>query len=170
MNLGCARQSCWSHRHQNTRHRATVRRAQVDISGQFIKITDNSTGLTTVGTGTLDFNLSTTTGTLGTGATLDFSTMLGQGDVFTLIGGSGNFNSTIGTLNIPAGSTPQSDTVQLSGPIGVGTAYQITLNGRTVQYTTTGAEPDEDTIAINLAAQINAGDFRLGERHRARCA
>src|SRR5581483_530517 len=64
--------------------------------------------------------------------------------------------------NIPAGATPQTDTVQLSGPIGVGTAYQITVNGRTVQYTTTGAEPDEDTIAINLAAQINAAVPSMG--------
>jgi hypothetical protein len=61
--------------------------------------------------------------------------------------------------NIPAGATPQTDQVTLSGPIGrVGDVYEITVNGRTVRYTTDGTESDMDAIAINLAAQINAAN------------
>jgi hypothetical protein len=61
--------------------------------------------------------------------------------------------------NIPAGATPQTDQVTLSGPLGrVGDVYEITVNGRTVRYTTDGTEPDMDAIAINLAAQINAAN------------
>jgi hypothetical protein len=61
--------------------------------------------------------------------------------------------------NIPAGATPQTDAVTLSGPVGrVGDVYEITVNGRTVRYTTDGTEPDMDAIAINLAAQINAAN------------
>jgi hypothetical protein len=61
--------------------------------------------------------------------------------------------------NIPVGVTPQTDQVTLSGPIGrVGDVYEITVNGRTVRYTTDGTEPDMDAIAINLAAQINAAN------------
>jgi hypothetical protein len=61
--------------------------------------------------------------------------------------------------NIPAGATPQTDQVTLSGPVGrVGDVYEITVNGRTVRYTTDGTEPDMDAIAINLAAQINAAN------------
>jgi hypothetical protein len=61
--------------------------------------------------------------------------------------------------NIPAGATPQTDRVTLSGPVGrVGDVYEITVNGRTVRYTTDGTEPDMDAIAINLAAQINAAN------------
>jgi hypothetical protein len=61
--------------------------------------------------------------------------------------------------NIPAGATPQTDKVTLSGPIGrIGDVYEITVNGRTVRYTTDGTEPDMDAIAINLAAQINAAN------------
>jgi hypothetical protein len=61
--------------------------------------------------------------------------------------------------NIPAGATPQTDTVTLSGPIGrVGDVYEVTVNGRTVRYTTDGTESDMDAIAINLAAQINAAN------------
>jgi hypothetical protein len=59
--------------------------------------------------------------------------------------------------NIPAGPLPQIDTVQLSGPVGrKGDIYEIAVNGRTVRYTTTGAEADMDAIAINLTAMINA--------------
>jgi len=59
--------------------------------------------------------------------------------------------------NIPAGPLPQIDTVQLSGPVGrKGDVYEVTVNGRTVRYTTTGAEADMDAIAINLTAIINA--------------
>jgi hypothetical protein len=61
--------------------------------------------------------------------------------------------------NIPAGATPQTDTVTLSGPVGrIGDVYEITVNGRTVRYTTDGTEPDMDAIAINLAAKINAAN------------
>jgi hypothetical protein len=59
--------------------------------------------------------------------------------------------------NIPAGPLPQIDTVQLSGPIGrKGDVYEVTVNGRTVRYTTTGTEADMDAIAISLTALINA--------------
>ena len=59
--------------------------------------------------------------------------------------------------NIPPGPLPQIDTVQLSGPVGrKGDVYEVTVNGRTVRYTTTGAEADMDAIAINLTALINA--------------
>jgi hypothetical protein len=59
--------------------------------------------------------------------------------------------------NIPAGPLPQIDTVQLSGPVGrKGDNYEVTVNGRTVRYTTTGGEADMDAIAINLTAIINA--------------
>jgi hypothetical protein len=61
--------------------------------------------------------------------------------------------------NIPAGATPQTDAVTLSGPVGrKGDVYEITVNGRTVRYTTDGTEADMDAIAINLAAQINAAN------------
>jgi flagellin-like hook-associated protein FlgL len=66
---------------------------------------------------------------------------------------------TIATVveNIPAGPLPQIDTVQLSGPVGrKGDTYEVTVNGRTVRYTTTGNEQDMDAIAINLTAIINA--------------
>ncbi|WP_374308346.1 hypothetical protein [Dongia sp.] len=59
--------------------------------------------------------------------------------------------------NIPAGPLPQIDTVSLSGPVGrKGDAYELTVNGRTVRYTTTGGERDMDAIAINLVALVNA--------------
>jgi flagellin-like hook-associated protein FlgL len=59
--------------------------------------------------------------------------------------------------NIPAGPLPQIDTVQLSGPVGrKGDVYEVTVNGRTVRYTTTGTEADMDAIAISLTALINA--------------
>jgi len=52
---------------------------------------------------------------------------------------------------------PQIDTVSLSGPLGrKGDAYELTVNGRTVRYTTTGGERDMDAIAINLVALVNA--------------
>lgn len=58
--------------------------------------------------------------------------------------------------NLPAGPLAQIDNVQLSGPIGrKGDFYEVTVNGRTVRYVTTGAEKDMDAIAINLAALIN---------------
>ena len=58
---------------------------------------------------------------------------------------------------IPAGPLPQIDTLRLSGPVGRrGDAYEVTVNGRTVRYVTTGAERDMDEIAINLTALINA--------------
>ncbi|HWA48052.1 MAG TPA: hypothetical protein VG742_07250 [Dongiaceae bacterium] len=59
--------------------------------------------------------------------------------------------------NIPAGPLPQIDSVQLSGPVGrKGDVYEVTVNGRTARYVTTGAEQDMDAIAINLTAVINA--------------
>jgi hypothetical protein len=59
--------------------------------------------------------------------------------------------------NIPPGPLPQIDTVQLSGPVGrKGDIYEVSVNGRTVRYTTTGNEADMDAIAINLTAMINA--------------
>jgi flagellin-like hook-associated protein FlgL len=59
--------------------------------------------------------------------------------------------------NIPAGPLSQIDTVQLSGPVGrKGDTYEITVNGRTVRYTTVGNEADMDGIAISLAALVNA--------------
>lgn len=59
--------------------------------------------------------------------------------------------------NIPAGPLPQIDTLRLSGPVGRrGDAYEVTVNGRTVRYVTTGGERDMDEIAINLTALINA--------------
>ena len=59
--------------------------------------------------------------------------------------------------NIPAGPLAQIDSVQLSGPVGrKGDVYEVTVNGRTVRYVTTGAEQDMDAIAINLTALINA--------------
>jgi hypothetical protein len=59
--------------------------------------------------------------------------------------------------NIPAGPLPQIDTVQLSGPVGrKGDVYEVTVNGRTVRYTTTGTEANMDAIAISLTALINA--------------
>jgi flagellin-like hook-associated protein FlgL len=73
--------------------------------------------------------------------------------------GSVTANPTTATVvaNIPAGPLPQIDTVQLSGPVGrKGDIYEVTVNGRTVRYTTTGTEADMDAIAINLTALINA--------------
>jgi len=65
--------------------------------------------------------------------------------------------------NIPAGVTPQTDQVQLSGVVGrTGDTYEVSVNGRTVRYTTNGTEPDMDTIAIALAAQINAAVPPMG--------
>jgi hypothetical protein len=65
--------------------------------------------------------------------------------------------------NIPAGSTPQTDQVQFSGPSGrIGDVYEVSINGRTFRYTTSGTEPDMDTIAIALAAQINAANPPAG--------
>jgi hypothetical protein len=65
--------------------------------------------------------------------------------------------------NIPAGTTPQTDTVQISGPSGrVGDVYEVTVNGRTVRYTTTGTESDMDAVVIGLAAQINAANPPMG--------
>lgn len=75
--------------------------------------------------------------------------------------GNTSLNPTTTTLvaNIAAGATPQTDKVTLSGPVGrVGDVYEITVNGRTVRYTTDGTETDMDQIAINLAAQINAAN------------
>ena len=52
-----------------------------------------------------------------------------------------------GVANIPAGPLPQIDTVQLSGPVGrKGDIYEVTVNGRTIRYTTTGNEADIDAI------------------------
>jgi hypothetical protein len=75
--------------------------------------------------------------------------------------GNTSLNPTTTTLvaNIAAGATPQTDKVTLSGPVGrIGDVYEITVNGRTVRYTTDGTETDMDQIAINLAAQINAAN------------
>lgn len=59
--------------------------------------------------------------------------------------------------NIPPGPLPQIDQVSLSGPVGrKGDAYELTVNGRTVRYVTTGNERDMDAIAINLVALVNA--------------
>ena len=59
--------------------------------------------------------------------------------------------------NIPPGPLPQIDQVSLSGPVGrKDDVYELTVNGRTVRYTTTGNERDMDAIAINLVALVNA--------------
>lgn len=59
--------------------------------------------------------------------------------------------------NIPAGPLPQIDTIGLSGPLGrKGDIYELTVNGRTIRYTTTGGERDMDAIAISLVALANA--------------
>lgn len=59
--------------------------------------------------------------------------------------------------NLAAGPLAQIDTVQLSGPVGrKGDAYEVTVNGRTVRYVTTGAEQDMDAIAINLTALMSS--------------
>ena len=59
--------------------------------------------------------------------------------------------------NLPAGPLAQIDTVQLSGPVGrKGDVYEVSVNGRTVRYTTTGAELDMDAIAINLTALMSS--------------
>jgi hypothetical protein len=71
--------------------------------------------------------------------------------------------TTTTVANIPAGTTPQSDTVQLSGVQGrAGDVYEVSVNGRTVRYTTTGNEGSMDDIAIALAAQINAANPAMG--------
>ncbi|HJT11886.1 MAG TPA: hypothetical protein VJ790_04655, partial [Dongiaceae bacterium] len=73
--------------------------------------------------------------------------------------GAATANPTTATVvaNIPAGPLPQIDTVQLSGPVGrKGDVYEVTVNGRTVRYTTTGTEADMDAIAISLTALVNA--------------
>lgn len=65
--------------------------------------------------------------------------------------------TTTTVANIPAGPLPQIDTVALSGPVGrKGDAYELTVNGRTIRYITTGGERDMDAIAINLVALVNA--------------
>lgn len=65
--------------------------------------------------------------------------------------------TTTTVANIPAGPLAQIDTVSLSGPVGrKGDAYELTVNGRTVRYLTTGNERDMDAIAINLVALMNA--------------
>lgn len=65
--------------------------------------------------------------------------------------------------NIPPGATPQTDTVSFSGPAGAkGDLYQVTVNGRTVQYKTTGGEADMDAIVIQLASLINAANPPMG--------
>ncbi len=59
--------------------------------------------------------------------------------------------------NLPAGPLAQIDTVQLSGPVGrKGDVYEVTVNGRTARYVTTGAEKDIDAIAINLSAVMSS--------------
>ncbi|HVO03026.1 MAG TPA: hypothetical protein VMT54_12535 [Candidatus Cybelea sp.] len=64
---------------------------------------------------------------------------------------------------IPASAVPQTDVVQLSGPSGrVGDVYQVSVNGRTVRYTTNGSEADMDAVVIQLAAQINAANPPMG--------
>jgi hypothetical protein len=65
--------------------------------------------------------------------------------------------TTTTVANIPAGPLAQIDTVQLTGPVGRrGDVYELTVNGRTVRYTTTGDEQDMDAIAIHLTALVNA--------------
>nr|WP_298683893.1 hypothetical protein [uncultured Dongia sp.] len=65
--------------------------------------------------------------------------------------------------NIAAGPLPQIDTVSLSGPMGrKDDAYELTINGRTVRYNTTGGERDMDAIAINLVALVNAAVPSMG--------
>jgi hypothetical protein len=59
--------------------------------------------------------------------------------------------------NIAPGPLPQIDSISLSGPVGrKGDTYELTVNGRTLRYTTTGGERDMDAIAINFVAMINA--------------
>lgn len=65
--------------------------------------------------------------------------------------------------NIPAGPLPQIDTIALSGPAGrKGDAYELTVNGRTIRYVTTGDEQDMDAIAIHLTALVNAATPPMG--------
>ncbi|MBI2254263.1 MAG: hypothetical protein HYU58_06575 [Proteobacteria bacterium] len=65
--------------------------------------------------------------------------------------------------NIPPGPLPQIDRATLSGPVGrKGDAYELTVNGRTVRYLTTGNERDMDAIAINLVALVNAAVPSMG--------
>jgi flagellar hook-basal body complex protein FliE len=71
--------------------------------------------------------------------------------------------TTTTVANIPAGATPQSDTVSFSGPAGgKGEVYSVTVNGRTVEYKTTGGEASMDAIVIQLASQINAANPPMG--------
>ncbi|HVJ35543.1 MAG TPA: hypothetical protein VND94_20705 [Terriglobia bacterium] len=59
--------------------------------------------------------------------------------------------------NIAGGPLPQMDTISLSGPAGrKGDIYEVSVNGRTIDYTTDGTERDMDAIAIKLTALINA--------------
>lgn len=64
-------------------------------------------------------------------------------------------------VNLPA-STPltaptrQVDSVTLAGTIEAGDVYSVTVDGTTLSYTTTGAEPNIDTVRDALITQINA--------------
>lgn len=59
--------------------------------------------------------------------------------------------------NIPGGPLAQMDEVSLSGPLGrKGDVYELSVNGRTIRYTTNGSERDMDAIAIHLTALANA--------------
>lgn len=59
--------------------------------------------------------------------------------------------------NIPPGPLSQVDEVSLSGPVGrKGDVYELTVNGRTIRYTTDGTEQDMDAIAIHLTALANS--------------
>ena len=59
--------------------------------------------------------------------------------------------------NIPPGPLSQMDEVSLSGPVGrKGDVYELSVNGRTIRYTTDGTEQDMDAIAIHLTALANA--------------
>lgn len=50
----------------------------------------------------------------------------------------------------------QVDTLKLSGTIESGDTYSVTIDGTTLDYTTTGAEADIDVVRDDLIAQINA--------------
>jgi phage tail sheath gpL-like len=59
--------------------------------------------------------------------------------------------------NIAPGIIPQTDRVTFSNPAGqAGLTYTVTIDGRPLSYTTDGQERDADSLAIQIAALINA--------------
>ncbi|WP_374372698.1 hypothetical protein [Dongia sp.] len=98
-----------------------------------------------------DGQLALTSDTPGTGFTYTATLTTDVGQV------SAPPVTTTKIANIPAGPLAQIDQIQLSGPVGRrGDAYELTVNGRTIRYVTTGDEQDMDAIAIHLTALVNA--------------